>query len=171
MVRRKGQASPANMCPGQRGIEGPRRPWYCIKPPLTSIETLGSSSRLTTPSFILTSHKPPVSLITVTGCGRWDDQGFAFHSIFTSGTLCFSQGQIHDIDRKRSSLSQAGDQFPLSRYPASTTWQGCQSMLKGLIQVSSGLRSAVFLLFPVKFSISLAYSRLREPHLFIPYYG
>ncbi|KAK3491962.1 hypothetical protein B0T13DRAFT_67812 [Neurospora crassa] len=73
------------------------------------------------------SHKPHVSLIT--GCVRWDDQGFAFHSVFTQVLFTPHRAKTLDI-----SQNGPGDQFPLSRYPASTIWQGCQLMLMEMIK-------------------------------------
>lgn len=82
------------------------------------------------------SHKPPVSLIT--GCVRWDDQGFAFHSISLQVLFTPHRAKTHDINQNGplipTCLPEAGDQFPLSRYPAFTTWQGCQSMLMEMIK-------------------------------------
>lgn len=95
--------------------------------------------------FYSLSHKPPVSLIT--GCVRWDHQGLTFHSISLQVLFTPHRAKNLTVSIKTvplilfpTCLPEAGDLFPLSRCPASTTWQGwAPTNSDGDDQVSSGL--------------------------------
>lgn len=156
---------------GNEASKGSTPPYgNCIRPPPISIETFGISllfhHTLSHLSFSQASRCPHHKPCKCT----MGSLGVRISQHFTSGTPHFSQGQNSGYLSKRCPYPYSGRRS-ISPFSLPCIHDMARMLIDadGDDQVSSGFLSAAFLLFPVELSVSLAYTRLREPHPSIPY--